>query len=67
MLADPLTKGMKATRMLEALKSGVLDFEATDEAKMQKMLKQKQRAKKTAEKSEGLDGTPPQDPSEPTY
>ena len=60
MLADPLTKHMKADRMMNAIDAGVLDLNATLEAEMQKYMKKKQRSK-TGEEScveepdEGLD------------
>ena len=51
MLADPLTKNMKPIRLLEFLKSGILDLEPTPESVIAKMHKQKQRqaAKEKAE------------------
>ena len=46
MLADPLTKVMKPTRLLEALETGRLTFEATAESQLTKLRKQKIRMKK---------------------
>ena len=43
MLADPLTKNMKPDRLITFLKSGVVDLNPTDESKISKMMKQKQR------------------------
>ena len=53
MLADPLTKNMKPIRLLEFLQTGILDLEPTDDSKLQKMLKQKQR--KVAREAKTLD------------
>ena len=47
MVADPLTKRMEATRLLECLDSNILDLEATKESIMCKMAKQAQRKKAT--------------------
>ena len=46
MIVDPLTKVMKADRLLEALNSGILDLEATAASQMSKLMKQKQRKAK---------------------
>ena len=45
MLADPLTKLMKAERLETALLDNVLDLEPTVASQMQKLMKQQQRAK----------------------
>ena len=45
MVADPLTKSMQPDRMVEMLTTGVLDLEPTEESKLQKVMKRKQRAK----------------------
>mgnify|MGYP001502935982 CR=1 FL=1 len=45
MLADPLTKLMKAERLETALLDNVLDLEPTAASQMQKLMKQQQRAK----------------------
>ena len=55
MLADPLTKNMKPLRLLEFLESGTIDLEATDESKLQKMLKQKQRKSAKEAKTQNAD------------
>ena len=55
MLADPLTKNMKPLRLLEFLESGIIDLEATDESKLQKMLKQKQRKSAKEAKTQNAD------------
>ena len=57
MLADPLTKMMNPKRLNETLKSGILDLEPTPEAKIAKMMKQKQRAKTSEEPEEDLEDT----------
>ena len=46
MLADPLTKLMKPERLEQALATGVIDLTPTEASRMQKLMKQKQRAKK---------------------
>ena len=46
MLADPFTKSMKAERLMTALQTGVLDLEATPDAQIAKMMKQKLRKRK---------------------
>ena len=56
MLADPLTKNMKPIRLLEFLKTGILDLEPTDDSKFQKMLKQKQRKNAREAKTQNADG-----------
>ena len=43
MVADPLTKKMKATRLVKTLTSGKLSLEPTPESILQKMSKQKSR------------------------
>ena len=45
MLADPLTKLMKAERLEQALSTGVIDLEPTAESQMKKFMKQQQRSK----------------------
>ena len=60
MLADPLTKSMKADRLEQALSTGVIDLEPTAESQMKKYMKQKQRAKKPVPQAEEL-----ADPDEP--
>ena len=55
MLADPLTKNMKPLRLLEFLESGIIDLEATDESKFQKLLKQKQRRSAKEAKTQNVD------------
>ena len=55
MLADPLIKNMKPIRLLEFLKAGILDLEPTDESKLQKMLKQKQRKSAREAKTQDTD------------
>ncbi len=55
MLADPQTKTMQPTRLLEALANNDLDFEGTAEVQVTKMMKQKQRA---AAKKKGENETP---------
>ena len=45
MLADPLTKLMKADRLEDALSTGVIDLEPTAESQMKKFMKQQQRSK----------------------
>ena len=45
MLADPLTKLMKAERLETALLDNVVDLEPTVASQMQKLMKQQQRAK----------------------
>ena len=51
MVADPLTKSMHPERMEEMMRTNILDLQPTPESLNAKMLKQKQRLKKTAEKS----------------
>ena len=51
MIADPLTKGMNPSQMLEFLKTGVIDLEPTAEAKTVKAMKQKQRQKAREQKN----------------
>ena len=46
MLADPLTKLMRADRLEEALSTGRIDLEPTAESQMKKFMKQQQRSKK---------------------
>ena len=46
MIADPLTKKMKPTRLIECLQSGILSLELTKEAQMSKLMKKAQRAAK---------------------
>ena len=46
MIADPLTKLMKPTRLIKCLQSGVLFLEPTKEAQMSKLMKKAQRAAK---------------------
>ena len=57
MLADPLTKLMKADRLEAALLDNVLDLEPTAASQMQKLMKQQQRAKtkQTAEVPENTE------------
>ena len=45
MIADPLTKAMKADRLENTLHSGILDLRPTDASVISKMMKQKARAK----------------------
>ena len=45
MVADPLTKRMRADRLVETLATGVLSLEPTSEAILVKMQKQKTRRK----------------------
>jgi hypothetical protein len=45
MLADPLTKNMKSDRLLEFLRTGVIDLTPTAASVISKMMKQKQRQK----------------------
>ena len=46
MIADPLTKQMKPTRLIKCLQSGTLSLEPTKEAQMSKLMKKAQRAAK---------------------
>ena len=46
MIADPVTKLMKPTRLIKCLQSGVLSLEPTKEAQMSKLMKKAQRAAK---------------------
>ena len=46
MLADPLTKLMKADRLEQALSTGIIDLEPTAESQMKRFMKQQQRSKK---------------------
>ena len=54
MLADPLTKMMKAERLEHFMSSGVLDLTPTPESVMAKLMKQKAR-KKTPDDSEAIE------------
>ena len=45
MIADPLTKAMKADRLENNFHSGILDLRPTDASVISKMMKQKARAK----------------------
>ena len=55
MIADPLTKKMKPTRLISCLQSGTLSLEPTKEAQMSKLMKKAQRAskKEKAEQEQG--------------
>ena len=61
MLADPLTKAMKADRMVKAFMTGFLDLVPTDASVMSKMMKQKGRAKARGEEQV------PEEPEEQTW
>jgi len=50
MIADPLTKKMKPTRLIECFQSGHLSLEPTKEAQMSKLMKKQQRAAKKEKK-----------------
>ena len=49
MIADPLTKSMRADRLLQAMQTGQLDLTPTDASVVSKMMKQKARARTEAE------------------
>ena len=51
MVVDCLTKKMQPTVMMKLMETGILDLRASDESKLMKMKKQKQRKAKTELKS----------------
>ena len=55
MLADPLTKLMKCSRLEDALSDNVLNLEATAASHMQKFMKQERRAAKSRRRDQEPD------------